>query len=61
MPSLTHLERHRVDDNLDVFAGSWHTVSGKNALRLNTYYVGVTTKRTSLDRLQGFFGGTKRP
>ena len=51
----------RVDDHLDVFAGSLHTISGENVLDLNQYYAGIATKRTSLDRLRGFLGGSKRP
>ena len=52
---------YRVDDNLDAFAGSLHTASGKNVIHTDQYYVGVAVKRTRLDRLQGFLGGTKRP
>src|SRR5262249_51936328 len=50
---------YRVDDMLDIFAGSLHSVSGKNALHGDPDYVGVTTKRNRLSRLQGFLGGTK--
>ncbi len=50
---------YRVDEYLDVFAGSMHTASGKNVLHVDQFYAGVATKRTGLGRLQGFLGGTK--
>lgn len=49
---------YRVDDRLDVKAGSWHTALGKNVLHRNQYYVAVAFKNTRLNRLQGFLGGT---
>lgn len=52
---------YRMDDRLDLFAGSWHTVSGKNSLDLNEYYAGIAWKSTKLNRLQGFLGGNARP
>ena len=36
---------YRVDDNLDAFAGSLHTASGKNVIHTDQYYVGVAVKR----------------
>ena len=51
---------YRVDDFLDVFAGSLHTVSGKNVLHRDVYYVGITTHKTHYDRLRGFVGSKKR-
>ncbi len=50
---------YRVDDGLDVFAGSQHTASGKNVLHFDRYYIGVAAKKTTLGRLQGFFGNSK--
>jgi hypothetical protein len=52
---------YRVDDFLDVFAGSMHTISAENALHQNQYLVGFATKRTQLDRLKGFLGSKRRP
>jgi len=51
----------RVDDRLDVFAGSAHLFRGTNIGRFNEYYAGVAFKRTRLNRLQGFLGGKRRP
>ena len=53
--------RWRVDDFLDVFAGSMHSASGENVLHADEYFVGIATRKTSLNRLQGFLGGTRRP
>ena len=52
---------YRVDDHLDVFAGSMHTASAKNALHTDEFYVGVAYKQTRLNRLQGFLGGKREP
>ena len=64
-PATAHLVGpqvlYRVDQYLDVFAGSMHTASGKNVLHVDQFYAGVATKRTGLGRLQGFLGGTKGP
>ena len=49
---------YRVDDRLDVKAGSLHTAMGKNVFHVNQYYVAVAFKNTRLNRLQGFLGGT---
>ena len=51
----------RVDDRLDLTAGSWSTAMAKNALDYNQVYVAVAFKQTRLNRLQGFLGGTKAP
>jgi hypothetical protein len=56
-PSLTW----RVDDRLDLTAGSWSTALAKNALHYDQVYVALTFKQTKLNRLQGFLGGTKTP
>lgn len=51
----------RVDDGLDMFAGSMHTPGAENAPHKDLFYVGFTMKQTGLDRFQGFLGGTKKP
>lgn len=51
----------RVDERLDLTAGTWSTASGKNTLHYDQVYVGLTFKQTRLNRLQGFLGGTKAP
>lgn len=53
--------RVRVDERLDWFVGSRHTMSGKNVPHSDGYYMGFAFKQTRLDRLQGFLGGTRRP
>ena len=50
---------YRVDDRLDVLAGSWSTASGKNTLHVNELYVGVAFHHTKLNHLQGFLGGPR--
>jgi len=52
---------YRVDERLDVFAGSWSTVSGKNALHIDQGYVGMAFHKTTLHRLQGFLGSKPSP
>lgn len=52
---------YRVDDRLDVLAGSWSTASGKNTLHVDQVYVGMAFHKTTLNRLQGFLGGTTSP
>ena len=51
----------RVDERLDLMAGSWSTAAGKNTLHYDQVYVALTFKQTRLNRLQGFLGGTKAP
>jgi hypothetical protein len=51
----------RVDDRLDLAAGSFSTASAKNALHYDQVYVALTFKQTKLNRLQGFLGGTQAP
>jgi hypothetical protein len=51
----------RVDDRMDVFAGSLHTASAENALHTDQFVLGLALKQTQLDRLQGWLGGTRRP
>ncbi len=52
---------YRVDDRLDVFAGSWHSPGGTNVLHLDQFHAGIAWKSTRLNRLQGFLGNAKRP
>ena len=51
---------YRVDDGLDVYAGSWSTTAGRNTLRYREVYAGVAFHKTKLNRLQGFLGN-KQP
>ena len=53
--------RYRLDDHLDLFVGSWHTLAGKNVVHQDRYYVGVAMKQTRFNRLQGFLGTRRRP
>jgi hypothetical protein len=48
----------RVDDRLDLTAGSWSTVMGKRTLHYDQAYVALTLKQTKLSPLQGFLGGS---
>jgi hypothetical protein len=48
-----------VDDRMDVFAGSWHTASGRNVLHTDQFFAGIAWKQTGLDRLAGAMGGTQ--
>ena len=50
---------YRIDDKMDVFAGSWHTPAGRNVLHQDQFYAGIAWKHTGLDRLAGALGGTK--
>jgi hypothetical protein len=52
---------YRLDGGMDVFYSSLHTAIARNALHANRFYVGVAFKKTELDRLQGYLGGTKQP
>lgn len=52
---------YRVDDRLDVFAGSWSTASGKNTLHVDQVYVGMAFHKTTLNRQQGFLGNKQSP
>ena len=52
---------YRVDERMDVFAGSRHTAQGENVLHENYFYGGVAWKNSGLDRLAGVLGGTKAP
>lgn len=48
----------RVDESLDLFAGSRFSVAGKNVIQSNEFYIGVAFKQTQLGRLQGFLGSS---
>ena len=52
--------RYRVDDRLDLIAGSNHTAAGKNWVHSDEYYVGMAFRQTRLDRLQGDLGKKSR-
>ncbi len=52
---------YRVDERLDLSAGSWSTAMGRNVIHRDQFYVAITFKQTHLNRLQGFLGGTKAP
>lgn len=52
---------YRLDDGLDMYAGSWSTASGKNVLHFDQVYVGIAFHNTKLNRLQGFTGSTRAP
>ncbi len=56
-PQITY----RLDDRMDLIAGSMHTLSAKNALHVDRFYVAVAVKQTKLNRLQGLLGGTGKP
>ena len=51
----------RVDERLDMFAGSWSTITGKNTLHFDQFYLGLAFHRNKLNRLQGYLGGTSAP
>jgi hypothetical protein len=52
---------YRLDDHMDVMAGSFHTASAKNALHVDQVYVGLAVKKIGLNRLQGFLGNKRLP
>lgn len=52
---------YRLDDSLDMIAGSWSTASGRNVLHYDQIYVGVAFRQSKLNRLQGFSGTTRAP
>jgi hypothetical protein len=49
----------RVDDRMDVVAGSWHVANGKNVIHYDQYYFGIAWRQSSLSRYAGAYGGTK--
>lgn len=52
---------YRVDDHLDLVAGSLHTALGENVIHANRVYVALTVKQSSLNRVQGFLGSAQNP
>ena len=52
---------YRVDDRLDLMAGSWSTAIAHDAPHYDQVYVGLVFKQTKLNRAQGFLGGLKTP
>lgn len=53
--------RYRVDDRLDVFAGSNHVASGRGVLHDDSYYFGMAFRKSKHNRLQGLLGNTSQP
>lgn len=51
----------RVDDTLDLIAGSLHTAAARNAFHTDEIYVGMAFKQSSLSRFQGAFGTRRSP
>jgi hypothetical protein len=49
----------RVDDRMDVIAGSWHVARGQNVIHYDQYYFGIAWRQSSLSRYAGAYGGTK--
>jgi hypothetical protein len=52
---------YRLNDRLDVFAGTLSTAAAENELHENRIFAGISVKDTHLNRFQGFFGNTARP
>jgi hypothetical protein len=52
---------YRVDDHIDLVAGSMHTAAGENTLHADRVYVALSVKQSSLNRLQGLLGNSRRP
>jgi hypothetical protein len=48
----------RVDDRMDVFAGSWHVARGQNVIHYDQYYFGIAWRQSSLSKYAGAYGGT---
>jgi hypothetical protein len=48
----------RVDERMDVIAGSWHVVRGQNVLHYDQYYFGIAWRQSGLSRYAGAYGGT---
>ena len=49
----------RVDDRMDVIAGSWHVARGQNVIHYDQYYFGIAWRQSSLSRYAGAYGGTQ--
>jgi hypothetical protein len=52
---------YRVDDHLDVFASTMHTITIKNGFHTDEVRFGFTFKQTKLNRVQGYLGSTQHP
>lgn len=52
---------YRIDDHIDLSAGSLHTAAGEHVLHADRVYVALTVKQSALNRLQGFLGNAHRP
>jgi hypothetical protein len=48
----------RVDDRMDVFAGSSHVARGRDVIHYDQYYFGIGWRQSSLSRYAGAYGGT---
>ena len=48
----------RLDDRVDMTAGSASTPTGKNTLHFDQFYLSLTFKQSKLKRNQGFLGGS---
>jgi len=53
--------RYRVDDRMDVYAGSYHVANGRNVAHPDEYYIGFAFRSTKLNRVQGVTGTKQRP
>jgi len=49
---------YRIDERLDLTAGSTSTAAGKNTLHFDQYYVSLAFKQSKLKRTQGFLGSS---
>ena len=49
----------RLDERIDVTAGSYSTPSGKNTLHFDQFYLSLTFKQSKLKRNQGFLGSAE--
>ena len=49
----------RVDDRMDVVAGSWHVARGQNVIHYDQYFFGIAWRQSSLSRYAGAYGGTQ--
>lgn len=52
---------YRIDDHMDLFAGSLSTLSANNTLHTDEIQVGFAFRQTKLNRLQGYLGGLAAP
>jgi hypothetical protein len=50
---------YRLDQHLDLLAGSTHTLSASNAAHEDRFYVALAMRQTKLGPLQGFMGGRR--